>query len=95
MWPLAHELLAGSVVVSLAAIASAIRLLVERNRIVAGGAGAAPVAAALTGTIDTSTIVCVVSGGNIDTDTLTTILRARSLDTQRRPCPPHRSPDDG
>ena len=75
MWPLAHELLAGSVVVSLAVIASAIRLLVERNRIVAEGAGAAPVAAALTGTIDASTIVCVVSGGNIDTDTLATILR--------------------
>jgi threonine dehydratase len=75
MWPLARELLAGSVVASLAEIASAIRLLAERNRIVAEGAGAAPVAAALNRPIDAKTIVCVVSGGNIDSDVLATILR--------------------
>ena len=75
MWPLARELLAGSLVVSVAAIASAIRLLAERSRIVAEGAGAAPVAAALDGSIAANTIVCVVSGGNIDSDTLATILR--------------------
>jgi threonine dehydratase len=75
MWPLARELIAGSVVASLAEIASAIRLLAERNRIVAEGAGAAPVAAALNRPIDAKTIVCVVSGGNIDSDVLATILR--------------------
>ena len=47
MWPLARTLLAGSLVVSLAEIAAAVRLLVERNRVVAEGAGAASVAAAL------------------------------------------------
>jgi threonine dehydratase len=75
IWPLARELLAGSVVVSVAAIASAIRLLAERSRIVAEGAGAAPVAAALGGSVDAKTIVCVVSGGNIDSETLATILQ--------------------
>src|SRR3989442_888157 len=41
MWNLVRPLLEGSLVVSLKEIASAIRLLVERNRVVAGGAGAA------------------------------------------------------
>jgi threonine dehydratase len=58
-----------------AAIASAIRLLAERSRVVAEGAGAAPVAAALGGSVDAKTIVCVISGGNIDSETLATILR--------------------
>jgi threonine dehydratase len=75
MWPLARELLHGSLVASVAEIAAAIRLLIERNRVVAEGAGAAPVAAALNGTVGAQTIVCVVSGGNIDNDTLATILR--------------------
>ncbi len=75
MWPLAKELLAGSLVASVQEVAAAVRLLAERNRIVAEGAGAAPVAAALNGTIDAKTIVCVISGGNIDGDTLATILR--------------------
>lgn len=75
MWPLARELLAGSLVVPVAAIASAVRLLAERTRIVAEGAGAASVAAALDRSLDARTIVCVISGGNIDSDTLATILR--------------------
>ena len=66
IWPLASALLAGSLVVSLEEIATALRLLVERNRIVAEGAGAAPVAAALAGLEGARRIVCVVSGGNID-----------------------------
>jgi len=74
IWPLANELLAGSLVASVAEVAAAVRLLVERNRVVAEGAGAAPVAAALNRTVDAKTIVCVISGGNIDSDTLATIL---------------------
>jgi threonine dehydratase len=73
MFALARELLDGSLVVGLEEIAAAIRLLVERNRVVAEGAGAAPVAAALG---RTGKIVCVVSGGNIDTATLRQILQA-------------------
>jgi threonine dehydratase len=75
MWPLAHKLLAGSVVASVTEVAAAIRLLVERNHVVAEGAGAAPVAAALNRKIEAKTIVCVVSGGNIDLDVLAAILR--------------------
>jgi len=74
MWPMARELLAGSVTASVAEIAAAVRLLVERNRVVAEGAGAAPVAAAVRGGVDAKTIVCIISGGNIDTSVLATIL---------------------
>ncbi len=74
MWPFAKDLLTASHTASVSAIASAIRLLVERNRVVAEGAGACAVAAALAGRIEAKKIVCVVSGGNIDTDVLTRIL---------------------
>jgi threonine dehydratase len=72
MFALARELLGGSLVVGLDDVAAAIRLLIERNRVVAEGAGATPVAAALH---RTGKIVCVVSGGNIDTATLGDILQ--------------------
>jgi threonine dehydratase len=75
MWPLAQRLLDGSLVVDLAEVAGAIRLLVERNRIVAEGAGATSVAAALAGQAGTGKVVCIVSGGNIDSAKLATILR--------------------
>jgi threonine dehydratase len=75
MWPLAQQLLDGSLVVTLAEVASGIRLLVERNRVVAEGAGATSVAAAIRGLGGTGKVVCVVSGGNIDSDRLTRILQ--------------------
>jgi threonine dehydratase len=75
MWPLARTLLAGSLVSGLADVAGAVRALAERNRVVAEGAGAASVAAALAGKAGGGTVVCVVSGGNIDTATLATLLR--------------------
>ena len=74
IWSLVGKLLNGSIVCSLKEIASAVRLLVERNRIVAEGAGGASVAAALTGKAGPGKTVCVVSGGNIDTTKLTKIL---------------------
>ena len=74
MWPLARDLLAGALVSSVAEIAAAVRVLVERNRVVAEGAGAAGVAAALAGRAGAGRIVCVVSGGNIDSTRLTAIL---------------------
>jgi threonine dehydratase len=75
MWPLAKRLLDGSLVVSLAEVAAAVRLLVERNRVVAEGAGATPVAAALKGLGGTGKVVCIVSGGNIDGTKLARILQ--------------------
>ncbi len=75
MWPLAKMLLDGSLVISLAEVAEAIRLLAERNRVIAEGAGATPVAAALSGKAGGGKIVCIVSGGNIDFEKLTKIFK--------------------
>jgi threonine dehydratase len=75
MWQLARTLLAGVLTVSVAEVAAAVRLLAESNRVIAEGAGAAAVAAALNGVPDARTTVCIVSGGNIDTHKLTGILR--------------------
>ena len=74
MWPLITTLIGGSIVSSPAAIAAAIRVLVERVHVTAEGAGAAPVAAAMAGVVSGRRIVCVVSGGNIDLPKLATIL---------------------
>ncbi|HEU0237035.1 MAG TPA: threonine/serine dehydratase [Candidatus Limnocylindrales bacterium] len=74
MFDLARDRLAGSIVATNEEIARAVGLLMERNRVVAEGAGAAPVAAALSGRAGTGRIVCVVSGGNIDPARLQTIL---------------------
>jgi threonine dehydratase len=73
MWSRARSLLAGSLVVTLAQVAEAIRLLVARHRVVAEGAGAASLAAALTGR-SSGRVVCVISGGNIDPARLASIL---------------------
>jgi threonine dehydratase len=79
MWPLARAVLAGSLSASLNQVADAVRLIAERTRVIAEGAGAAPVAAALahSDTLGVRRIVCVVSGGNIDFEILCTILSGR------------------
>ncbi len=74
MWPLASKLLDGALVVSLQQVAGALKLLVERNRVIAEGAGGAAVAAALTGKAGNGKVVCVVSGGNIDFDKLAKVI---------------------
>jgi threonine dehydratase len=74
MWPIVSALVKEAVVSTIAETRAAVRLLVERVRVVAEGAGAAPVASALAGRAGTGRIVCVVSGGNIDTKTLIDIL---------------------
>ncbi|MCB8960561.1 MAG: pyridoxal-phosphate dependent enzyme [Ardenticatenales bacterium] len=74
IWPRVSNLLDGSLVVSLEQIAAALRLMLERNRVLAEGAGAAPVAAALAGLAGGGKVVCVVSGGNIDVAKLVKIL---------------------
>lgn len=75
MWPLAKMLLDGSLVMSLAEVAEAVRLLAERNRVIAEGAGATGVAAALAGKAGGGKVVCIVSGGNIDFEKLTKIFK--------------------
>lgn len=78
MLRLAQELLAGSLVTTPAETARAVRILMERNRVVAEGAGAASVAVALSGAVEAERIVCVVSGGNIDAHKLTMILEGET-----------------
>ena len=74
MWERARRLLDGAIVSSVEEIANSVRLLVERSRVVAEGAGAASVAAALSGRAGTGSVVCAVSGGNIDSRKLADIL---------------------
>ena len=74
MFELARTLLAGSLVVSLKETAAALRLLVERNHVVAEGAGATAIAAARSGRTGPGTVACVISGGNIDPAKVATIL---------------------
>src|SRR5437868_4519994 len=75
MWQLARQLLDGSLVSSVPEIANAVRLLAERARVVAEGAGAASVAAALAGRAGSGKIACIVSGGCIDAHKLAAILQ--------------------
>jgi threonine dehydratase len=75
MWPLVQSLLSGSIVVSVAEVAEAVKLLIERCRVVAEGAGAAALAAARSGALEGKRVVCIVSGGNIDLNVLTKILQ--------------------
>lgn len=79
MFTRARRLLDGSLAAQVDDVASAIKLLIERNRIVAEGAGATPVACALAGGAGEGKIVCIVSGGNIDTSRLIEILSSSKL----------------
>lgn len=66
MWERMRPVLDGCIVVSLAQTRDAMRLLAEKARVIAEGAGALSVAAALTGKAGTGPIVAIVSGGNVD-----------------------------
>jgi threonine dehydratase len=74
MWELARPLVDGAYAASLEDTGAAVRLLAERARVIAEGAGALAVAAALSGKFGEGKLVCVVSGGNIDFSTLTKLL---------------------
>lgn len=74
MWPLIRRLVARTAVVPVTDVAEAVRLLFLHNRVVAEGAGAISVAAALRRNAAAGTTVCVVSGGNIDREVFCNIL---------------------
>jgi threonine dehydratase len=78
VWELGARYVDGSVALSLDEVAAAVRLVAERTRVIAEGAGALPVAAALSGRIAARKIVCIVSGGNIDTNVLARILEGET-----------------
>jgi threonine dehydratase len=73
MFERARALVDGALVANLDSIATALRLLVTHNHIVAEGAGACPVACTLSHAL-AGKIVCIISGGNIDLKKLTHLL---------------------
>ena len=73
VWAHASGLLDGGFAVPLEDAAAAVRLLAERARVVAEGAGALALAVALSHDVGRR-VVCIVSGGNIDTPVLARIL---------------------
>jgi threonine dehydratase len=80
MWPLLSRLVTGSIVVTLDEIAAAMALVARRCHVIAEGAAACAVAAALSGKVR-GRIVAVVSGGNIDLSTFASLVADRQLAT--------------
>jgi threonine dehydratase len=85
MWPLASHLLAGALVTTIPEICDAIRTLATRTHVIAEGAGASALAAALEFQCREdpdvqSQIVAVISGANIDTHVLREILSGKNPD---------------
>jgi threonine dehydratase len=74
MWPRLKPLVDGAFPVPIEDAAAAVRTLASRARVVAEGAGALALAAALSGRAGSGKVVCVVSGGNINPETLAKIL---------------------
>ncbi len=75
MWPRVRELVDDAFAVPIAEAAGAVRLLAARAHVVAEGAGALALAAALSGRAGAGKVVCIVSGGNIDPAKLAAILQ--------------------
>ena len=74
MWERMRAIVDGAMVVSLDETRRALRMIAEQARVIAEGAGALSLAAALTGRAGRGPIVAVVSGGNIDLEKLCDIL---------------------
>ncbi|MCU1350107.1 MAG: hypothetical protein JWO56_3137 [Acidobacteria bacterium] len=66
MWERMQGIVDGSIVVTLDEVRRAMRVVAEKTRVIAEGAGALAVAAALSGRAGDGPIVAVVSGGNVD-----------------------------
>jgi threonine dehydratase len=79
MWPIASRLIDDTLTVSLSEVVDAIKLLAESNKVVAEGAGAIAVAAALASRHPFRSVCAVVSGGNLDPTLLAKILRNENL----------------
>ena len=76
MWPIVAPLVDRALAIPVDEVAAAVRVLAERARVIAEGAGALAVAAALSGRAGGGKVVCVVSGGNINLSTLAEILQS-------------------
>jgi threonine dehydratase len=76
MWQRMQAVVDGSITVTLDQTREAMRLMAEKARVVAEGAGALALAAALSDESLEGPIVCVVSGGNIDLDKFAELVAA-------------------
>ena len=76
MWQRMQPLVDGYIVVSLDEVKRAMRLMAEKARVIAEGAGALGLAAALTGKAGKGPIVAIVSGGNIDLEKFSELITA-------------------
>src|SRR6516162_6357391 len=77
MWERMKSIVDGSLVVTLDQTRQAMRLMAEKTRVIAEGAGALALAAARTGNAGPGPIVAIVSGGNIDLHKFCEILESR------------------
>jgi threonine dehydratase len=76
MWERMKPVVDGSIVVSLEETKTAMRLLAEKARVIAEGAGALSLAAAMTGKAGRGPIVAIVSGGNVDLAKFSSLIAA-------------------
>ena len=76
MWQRMRPVTDGTITVTLDQTREAMRLIAEKSRTIAEGAGALSLAAALTGQAGEGPIVCIVSGGNIDLKTFAELVAA-------------------
>lgn len=74
MWPRVQPLVDGASSVPIEAAGAAVRVIAQRTRVIAEGAGALATAAALAGDAGGGKVVCIVSGGNINLTKLAEIL---------------------
>lgn len=89
MWQRMTGLVDGCLVVTLRQTIEAMRLLAEKSRVIAEGAGALSLAAALTGRAGGGPIVAIVSGGNIDLPKFSALVTDGELHRRKdSPCPP-------
>jgi threonine dehydratase len=85
MWERMRPIVDGSIVVSLEQTKQAMRMLAETARVIAEGAGALGLAAALSGKAGPGPIVAIVSGGNIDLKKFCEILASTTQQQSMRP----------
>lgn len=84
--PLIRNYVDGMVLVTEEQIADAMLLLLERKKVIAEGAGAAPLAALMGGSVPVkpqSTVVLVISGGNVDSTILERVIRRGQIQQGR------------
>src|SRR5437867_4582776 len=76
MWQRMQPVVDGFIVVTLDEVKRAMRLMAEKARVIAEGAGALGLAAALTGKAGSGPVVAIVSGGNIDLEKFAELIGA-------------------